>query len=127
MKHGIYEYEDTLVASLVDDGLSPDDIQLARVFAETLWNFHWGRDGDEPTGRIELAVEDGTLCLELETWVADSDGNSDAVKPLTVTVPVDAFRLPEEQIRALVHAHLCHEADEQLWFGDSRPFHPHHV
>ena len=119
------EYETDLIDSLVDDGLDPDDAGLAHLFATVLWTFHWGRDGEEAHGTIGLVVEDGVLCLELETWVTDSDTLSPEIKPLSFTVPVDRFRLPEEQIRSMVHAHLCHEADERLWFGDDRPFHPH--
>jgi hypothetical protein len=125
MMNAYYEHENDTIECLVEEGIDPDDIQLARLFTEVLWTFHWGRDGEEAQGTVGLTVEDGTLHLELETWVADSDSLDDTIKPLSFSVPVDRFRSPADQIRAIVHAHLCHEADERLWFDVARPYHPH--
>lgn len=128
MKNAYYEYEQDIVDSLVEDGVDPDDVQVARLFAEVLWSFHWAPGHtDEALGKIGLTVDDGRLALELEVWVADNDNPADhGLKPLSVITQVDRFRLPEDQIRSLIHAYLCHEADEQMWFNAARPFHPHH-
>lgn len=120
-----HEYETDLLESLADDGLDPDDTLLARLFAEILWTFHWGRDREEPFGTVGLTVRDGRLALELSTWVLDSDSTESELKPLTVVGLVNHHDRPEEQIRRLVHGHLCHEADELMWFGTDRPYHPH--
>lgn len=126
MKNVYYEYEQDLIDSLVEDGIDPDYVQVARLFAETMWTFHWGRWGNDADGEVGLDVEDGKLMLKLDVWTVDNDAPSEeSIKPITVTTEVDRFRLPEQQIRSLIHAFLCHEADEKMWFDSARPFHPH--
>jgi hypothetical protein len=121
------DWVDDLSASLTDDGLHPDDLDMVRSFAEVLWTFHWGRDGGDAEGLVELVVLPGTdrLGLRLEVWVIDNDDPSPRAVPSHTFTPVHRGDVAE-QVRRLVHAHLVHEADEQLWFGDDRPFHPHH-
>lgn len=124
---GYYEQEQAVVDSLLEDGLDPDDVQLARLFTEVLWTFHWGRDGEEPLGEVSLSVgPTGRLNVVLDVWIADSESLDQDLKPAVVSMPVDRVQLPEEQIRQLVLHHLVHEADERLWFGADRPFYPHH-
>lgn len=124
MKNAYYEHENDTIESLVADGIDPDDIQIARLFTEILWNFHWGRDRGEPNGEIDLAVVDGVLNLRLQVWVHDNDSDDPTIKPLEVLMAVHSGS-PEQQVRSIIHTFLCHEADEQMWFGNERPYHPH--
>lgn len=121
------EYEESLIADLVEEGIDPDDLPVARLFLSTLWTFHYARGfNDEALGDVDLVIDGGKLALRLSVWVADNDNGHDAtVKPLEVLMHVDRYQLPEKQIRQLIHTFLCHEADEQMWFGNTRPYHPH--
>lgn len=91
-------------------------------------HFQWatpGRDGERGT----ITVDYGSWELLLEVWCQDNDGDPtdptfEELKPLTVRVPLTNTD-PRLQIRDIIHKYLCHEADEQMWFGDERPFHPH--
>lgn len=90
-----------------------------------LETFQWsyGVRRDQNHGEIHVDREGQRLVLEV--WVADNeDERNDEVKPLNVSVDID-YHDPRDQIRSLIHQFLCHEADEQMWFGEERPFHPH--
>lgn len=86
--------------------------------------FQWAYpDRSENRGEVELNRETSELILCV--WVRDNeDPDDESVKELHATIPVTTQDAPE-QIRALIHDFLCHEADEQMWFGESRPFYPH--
>lgn len=118
------EYEEMTVADCLKDGLDPDDAPLVRAFAQALWTFAWSQ-GEDELGAVEVFVRDGLPYLRLVTWVLDSDSGRDRPRLLNAEIAISRFTLPEEQIRHLVHAHLCRQADKQLWFDGKRPFHPH--
>jgi hypothetical protein len=93
---------------------------------EELQTFQWSYGLDRANNRGEMTVDREEQLLRLEVWVADNDTPDDPeIKPLIVTVPVSITLPPREQIRNLIHLYLCHEADEQIWFGNERPYYPH--
>jgi hypothetical protein len=88
--------------------------------------FQWSYGLDRSNNRGEISVDRDEHLLRLEVWVADNDTPDDqTVKPLIVTLPISVYDDPREQIRNLIHSYLCHEADEQIWFDNDRPFYPH--
>jgi hypothetical protein len=86
--------------------------------------FQWCYGIDRGNNRGEISLDRNEVKLILEVWVADNDSEDDNIKPLLVSVDV-TYEEPREQIRNLIHRYLCHEADEQMWFRDERPFYPH--
>lgn len=89
--------------------------------------FAWQRTGQDGTlGEIDIDYKqfpDGPR-LRLLVWTPDNENGDDEPRALSVWAPiVDSD--PREQIRNLIHIYLCHEADEQLWFGNDRPYDPH--
>jgi hypothetical protein len=105
--------------------MKPIDIMMDAIDRE-LETFQWSYGLDRSDNRGEVYVDRDAKQLILEVWVADNDTpDDDTVKPLIVTVPIEAYIEPREQIRHLIHMYLCHEADEQIWFGEDRPFYPH--
>jgi hypothetical protein len=88
--------------------------------------FQWAYP-DRGENHGELAVDRDTERLVLIVWVADNETPEDEeVKPLHVSQAItdeDA----QVQIRSIIHNYLCHEADEQMWFGKEgkRVFYPH--
>jgi hypothetical protein len=91
-----------------------------------LETFQWSFGLDRSNNRGEVSVDRDEHLLRLEVWVADNDTPDDpTAKPLIVTLPISTYDDPQEQIRNLIHSYLCHEADEQIWFKDDRPFYPH--
>lgn len=96
-----------------------DDIE------KVLETFQWANGVRRDQNRGEIHVDRDQQKLVLEVWVADNeDPEDDSVKPLNVSVDID-YHAPWDQIRGIIHQFLCHEADEQMWFGEERPFHPH--
>jgi hypothetical protein len=93
-----------------------------------LETFQWSYGMNRADNRGEIHVDREECRLVLEVWTADNeqDENGDnTLKPLNVSVPVTIHQGPRTQIRSLIHLYLCHEADEQIWFGDERPYYPH--
>jgi len=96
--------------------------------------FQWGQ-GDAVLGEVHLDRQ--ANMLRLDVYVIDTDNPDDEdSRGLTFSREVDPYLDPEQQIRELIHWHLAHEADEQMWFtyqDDSlpggiymdRPFYPH--
>lgn len=79
---------------------------------------------DSNFGEVYVDREEGKL--RMSVYCADSDNpEDDLLQPLLVSVDVQLYEDPQQQIRELIHWHLCHEADEQLWFNQERPFYPH--
>jgi hypothetical protein len=96
------------------------------MIEQELDTFQWSFGLDRSNNRGEVSVDRDENLLRLEVWVADNDTPDDPeVKPLIVTLPINAYNEPRDQIRNLIHSYLCHEADEQIWFGNERPFYPH--
>ena len=125
MTHAAFNaHSDALILSLIEDGLDNYHLDRARMCIDALWGFHWGQANSEARGTVRLDVSSGQLVLVLETWVADSESDDPTLKPIKVQALVD-WRPPMTQIRELIHHHLCHEADELMWFDYNRPFHPH--
>lgn len=92
---------------------------------EVLDTFQWAYP-DRTENRGEIAVEGDELVMVV--WCRDNDDEEDDyLKPLEVRVTIREGESAEDQIRSMIHQYLCHEADEQMWFGDARPFHPHAV
>lgn len=94
---------------------------------QELQSFQWSCGADRGNNRGEIDVDRDNRRLHLRVWCADNeDDDPDAEwKPLDVWCDIALDEAPREQIRSLIHYHLCHEADEQIWFGGERPFHPH--
>lgn len=93
---------------------------------EAIWTFEWrGREDAE----FDLVYEDDRPTLKLTVWVTDSDDDDEELKPLTVAQPVrlTASVGAEQQMRELVHWHVCHEVDERLSFNHELVFYPEHV
>jgi hypothetical protein len=110
------EFEATYIDRLMDD------------IEHELDKFQWSYGLNRADNRGEVSVDRGAHLLRLEVWVADNDTPDDPeVKPLIVTIPIAPYISPREQIRNLIHMYLCHEADEQIWFGNDRPYYPHDV
>lgn len=94
-------------------------------------NFQWGI-GDTVLGEVRLDREANMLRLDVFVWDTD-DEQPDEQKGLTVSIEVDPYEAPRNQIRNLIHFHVTHEADEQMaWtehgpdgFRIERPFYPH--
>lgn len=90
--------------------------------------FQWALP-DRSENRGEITLDENTL--RLVVWCMDNDPDdptdpdSEYLKPLDVAMPWDPYMDPRDQIRRIVHGYLTHEADEQMWFGDERPFYPH--
>lgn len=90
-----------------------------------LETFQWAYGVRRDNNRGEIHVDREEMRLVMEVWVADNeDADSEEVKPLIVSLEITHHE-PRDQIRSLIHQFLCHEADEQIWFGNERPFHPH--
>lgn len=107
-----------------------------------LWDFQWSITRSENLGEIDVDYRDDSPSLVLSVWAVNNDNPDDgdyALTPLLAVTPIDfpprlignpsdieLQRWARQEIRRIIHMHLCHEADEQLWFGDhERPFHPH--
>lgn len=87
--------------------------------------FQWSFP-DRTQNRGEVYIDHDKDELVLSVYALDSDNPEDEfVKELLVTVPLSRQQSPEDQIRNLIHLHLCHEADEQMWFGEDRLYYPH--
>jgi hypothetical protein len=99
------------------------DLAMDAIESE-LETFQWAYpDRSENRGEIEVDRDDKQL--NLIVWCRDNeDPDNEEVKPLRVTKPVTS-QDARIQIRSIIHDYLCHEADEQMWFGEDRPFYPH--
>jgi hypothetical protein len=90
-----------------------------------LETFQWCYGVNRGDNRGEVTLDRKQVRLVLEVWTSDNDApDDDELKPLLVSIDV-TYEEPREQIRNLIHQYMCHEADEQMWFGDERPFYPH--
>lgn len=91
---------------------------------EVLQTFQWAFP-DRSTNRGEISVDRDSNEIVLEVWCLDNDDpDADEIKPLIVRKPL-SDEDPHLQIRDIIHDYLCHEADEQMWFGNERLFYPH--
>lgn len=98
---------------------------------EAVNTFQWG-PAEGLLGDVELDRE--ANMLRLVAFVFDTDQDMpDERGSLLVSMEVDPYMDPRQQIRRLIHFHVTHEADEQMWFSDvvdgrlvmDRPFYPH--
>ena len=90
---------------------------------EVLDTFAWAyQDRDQLRGEVHVDRDEHRLVLIV--YVRDSDSLDEEVAPLTVSAAITQAH-PQDQIRELIHWYLCHEADEQMWFGQERVFYPH--
>lgn len=98
---------------------------------EVLDTFQWAyQDREHNRGEISLDRDAGQLVLTI--FVEDSEDESwqhgeTPLLPLEGRFPVDTYKDPQAMVRAVVHAYVCHEADEQMWFDNERVFDPHKV
>jgi hypothetical protein len=100
--------------------------EMMDALERELDTFQWSYGLNRADNRGEVSVDRDTQRLRLEVWVADNDTpDDDTAKPLDVSIDISAYHDPREQIRNLIHLYLCHEADEQIWFGNERPYYPH--
>jgi hypothetical protein len=90
---------------------------------DVLWTFQWSLDRANNFGEVSLDRE--TQRLVLHTNPLDSDDPEGDALSLILSRDIDFNVSPEQNIRDLIHFHLCHEADEQMWFNNERPFYPH--
>jgi hypothetical protein len=96
---------------------------------EALDTFQWAYN-DREHNRGEIRLDRDTNKLILTIFVADTsdesyDPEESPLLPLEGRFEVDMTKSPQEMIRAVVHAYVCHEADEQMWFDNERIFDPH--
>lgn len=92
---------------------------------EVLDKFQWAYP-DRSQNRGEVEVDRDAEDLVLAVYVPDNDTpDNEHVKELLVSIPISLHQPPEDQIRDLIHMYLCHESDEQMWFGEERTFYPH--
>jgi hypothetical protein len=95
--------------------------------------FQWAyQDREHNRGEIHLDREarDGAGELVMSIFVADTadesyDPQETPLVPLVGRYPVDTYKDPQAMIREAIHAYVCHEADEQMWFDNERIFDPH--
>jgi hypothetical protein len=93
---------------------------------KALWDFQWAYP-DRGNNRGEIHVDRETNQLVLVVFTQDNeDPDNEMAQPLDVRIDFNTYESPEAQIRDLIHGYLTHEADEQMWFGNERPFYPHH-
>lgn len=102
------------------------DEMMDAIEAE-LYSFQWAHPdrGEANRGEVHVDRENRRLCLV--TWTLDNESpDQDELRPLDVSQDIVLDEEPRDQVRDLIHGYLCHEADEQMWFGEERPFYPHH-
>ena len=85
--------------------------------------FQWGY-GDAVYGEVRLDRESNTLRLQVFCMDTE-DPDGDEAGLLIASREVTDYESPQEQIRNLIHWHLAHESDEQMWFNGERTFYPH--
>lgn len=111
--------------SVLDTQVSDDYEQVMDAIEAELYTFQWAYP-DRGNNRGEIHVDREKRRLRLQVWVADNDDpDDDTPKPLDVSLDIALGESARQQIRGLIHAYLTHEADEQMWFGNERPFYPH--
>jgi hypothetical protein len=98
---------------------------------EALDTFQWAYQ-DREHNRGEIHLDRDTNKLILTIFVEDSEDESwqhgeTPLLPLEGRFEVDMTKSPTEMIRAVVHAYVTHEADEQMWFNNERIFDPHKI
>jgi hypothetical protein len=99
--------------------------EIMDAIEKELDTFQWCYGVNRGDNRGEITLDRNEVKLVLEVWTSDNDDpDNDDLKPLLVSVDIN-YEEPREQIRNLIHGYMCHEADEQIWFGDERPFYPH--
>jgi hypothetical protein len=104
--------------------MSHEDYYI-REFEAVLDDFQWAFP-DRSENRGEVTIEEDGTTLLLTVWTHDNENaDDDHVHPLEVRTDINFRRSPEDNIRDLIHGWLCHEADEQMWFGMERPYYPH--
>jgi hypothetical protein len=86
-------------------------------------HFQWGL-GDTVLGEVSVDREANRLQLNVFVLDTDKDFHED-MDQLRVTIEVDPYEDPRQQIRGLIHFHLTHEADEQMRFRGEQTFYPH--
>jgi hypothetical protein len=89
--------------------------------------FSWAYPGGDQI-RGEMSLNRDTERLELVVFVNDNDsptGLDEDLLPLIVGCDVVYDVAPQQQIRALIHWFICHEADEQMYFAGERTFYGH--
>jgi hypothetical protein len=96
---------------------------------KVLDTFQWAYQNRE-YNRGEITLDRETAELVLHISVPDSedvdyDPAETALVPLEGRFGLDWSLTPHDQIRAVVHAYVTHEADEQMWFNNERIFDPH--
>jgi hypothetical protein len=96
---------------------------------EVLDTFQWAYQNREHN-RGEITLDRDSNELVLSVFVSDSedegyDPTETPLVPLEGRFEIDANLSPAQMIRVCIHAYLCHEADEQMWFGTERLFNPH--
>lgn len=90
-----------------------------------LETFQWAypNRGDN---RGEIHVDREDRKLHLTVWTLDNDNpDQEELNPLDVRKDITVEENAQDQIRSLIHDYLCHEADEQMWFDNERPYYPH--
>ena len=91
---------------------------------EELETFQWAYpDRSENRGEVEVDFENQRLILRI--WVRDNEDLEDETVQELVGSQDITYIDAQEQIRSIIHNFLCHEADEQMWFGEVRVFYPH--
>lgn len=96
---------------------------------KVLDTFQWAYP-DRGQLRGDIEVDRAAHRLVLTVFVQDSDNfdpqdeHHEQLEALTVSAAVTKAH-PQDQIRELIHWFLCHEADEQMWFGNERVFYSH--
>lgn len=116
------------------DAVSPGMKKKLREIEDILWNFEWksphyGSVGGDAFFFEEL--ENGRMRIGLTLYVVDSDEDPESedfegVKALNSSINMDEYEPAPAFLQGFIHAFICHEADEQIWFGDERPFYPEH-
>jgi hypothetical protein len=96
---------------------------------KVLDTFQWAYQNREHN-RGEIRLDRDTDELVMSIFVPDSDDEGydpaeTPLVPLEGRFEIDRSLSPERMIRACIHAYVCHEADEQMWFGEERTFNPH--
>lgn len=115
------------LADFDDVELDADMVSAIRALTEAIWTFEWAGRED---AQVCIYNDEGVPRLRLDVWTQDSEDTVNKeethVGPLAVSRDIEPWVDARQQIRNIIHWHLCHEVDEVLLFNGERPFYAVH-
>ena len=95
--------------------------------AEVLWTFRWidPRDPDGNQGEVRVRTDDEKAWLELHVMTHTSEnGETPSIMEVVASTQLNAWSTPIDQVRNIIHWHICQEADRLMEFDRQTPFWP---